>query len=55
MPENTTPRPPAPNDIRPRKLLGHTLTVPHWPEDLVMRAFEHRDARLGMIPVDWEG
>ncbi|WP_292493190.1 hypothetical protein [Mesorhizobium sp.] len=32
MPENTAPRPPAPNDIRLRKLLGHTLTVPHWPE-----------------------
>jgi ribosomal protein S18 acetylase RimI-like enzyme len=45
MPENTTPRPPAANDIRLRKLLDDTLTAPHWPDGFVMRAFEHRNAQ----------
>lgn len=46
MHEKTTPRPPAPNDIRLRKLLDDTLTAPHWPQSFVMRAFEHRDAHV---------
>ena len=44
MYENTTPRPPAPNDIRLRKILDDTLAAPHWPEGFVMRSLEHRDA-----------
>src|SRR6202008_4579822 len=45
MHENKRPRPPAPNDIRLRKILDDTLTLPHWPEGFVMRPFEHRDAQ----------
>ncbi|RWG80161.1 GNAT family N-acetyltransferase [Mesorhizobium sp.] len=45
MHEDPGPRPPAPNDIRLRKLLDDTLTAPHWPEGFVMRLFEHRDAQ----------
>lgn len=41
MPE---PRPPAPNDIRLRKILDETLVAPHWPEGFVMRCFEPGDA-----------
>ncbi|TGP55211.1 GNAT family N-acetyltransferase [bacterium M00.F.Ca.ET.159.01.1.1] len=44
MHEDTAPRPPAPNDIRLRKVLDDTLAAPHWPEGFVMRAFEPRDA-----------
>jgi len=45
MHENKTPRPPAPNDIRLRKILDDALAAPHWPEGFVMRVFEHRDAQ----------
>lgn len=41
MPE---PRPPAPNDIRLRKILDETLVAPHWPDGFVMRTFEAGDA-----------
>ncbi|TIS79491.1 MAG: GNAT family N-acetyltransferase [Mesorhizobium sp.] len=41
MPE---PRPPAPNDIRLRKILDDTLAPPRWPEGFVMRGFEATDA-----------
>ncbi|MBZ9962378.1 hypothetical protein LB551_00920 [Mesorhizobium sp. BR1-1-2] len=41
MPE---PRPPAPNDIRLRKILDETLVAPHWPEGFVMRSLGHGDA-----------
>ncbi|MBZ9757381.1 GNAT family N-acetyltransferase [Mesorhizobium sp. ESP6-5] len=41
MPE---PRPPAPNDIRLRKILDETLVPPHWPDGFVMRSFERGDA-----------
>lgn len=41
MPE---PRPPAPNDIRLRKILDETLVVAHWPEGFTMRSFEPGDA-----------
>ncbi len=44
MHENTTPRPPAPNDIRLRKILDDTLAAPHWPGGFVMRPLEQRDA-----------
>lgn len=42
MPE---PRPPAPNDIRLRKLLDETLVAPHWPDGFAMRCLEPGDAR----------
>nr|WP_245261292.1 hypothetical protein [Mesorhizobium sp. L103C131B0] len=42
MPE---PRPPAPNDIRLRKILDETLVAPHWPDGFTMRCFEHGDAQ----------
>ena len=45
MHENKSSRPPAPNDIRLRKVLDETLTAPHWPEGFAMRPFEHRDAQ----------
>ncbi|TIS61186.1 MAG: GNAT family N-acetyltransferase [Mesorhizobium sp.] len=45
MHENPGPRPPAPNDIRLRKLLDDALTAPHWPDGFIMRPFEHRDAQ----------
>ncbi len=38
------PRPPAPNDIRLRKILDDTLVAPHWPDGFVMRGFEPGDA-----------
>lgn len=41
MPE---PRPPAPNDIRLRKILDDALAPPRWPEGFVMRSFEAADA-----------
>ena len=41
MPE---PRPPAPNDIRLRKILDETLVAPHWPDGFAMRCFEPADA-----------
>ncbi|WP_419694353.1 GNAT family N-acetyltransferase [Mesorhizobium muleiense] len=41
MPE---PPPPAPNDIRLRKILDDTLAPPRWPEGFVMRGFEAADA-----------
>ncbi|RWO04131.1 MAG: GNAT family N-acetyltransferase [Mesorhizobium sp.] len=41
MPE---PRPPAPNDIRLRKILDDTLAPPRWPEGFVIRGFEAADA-----------
>ncbi|TPK89317.1 GNAT family N-acetyltransferase [Mesorhizobium sp. B2-4-12] len=41
MPE---PRPPAPNDIRLRKILDETLVTPHWPDGFVMRCLRHGDA-----------
>jgi ribosomal protein S18 acetylase RimI-like enzyme len=41
MPE---PRPPAPNDIRLRKILDETLVPPRWPDGFVMRCFEPADA-----------
>ncbi|TGQ36439.1 GNAT family N-acetyltransferase [Mesorhizobium sp. M00.F.Ca.ET.216.01.1.1] len=41
MPE---PRPPAPNDIRLRKILDDALAPPRWPEGFVMRGFETADA-----------
>ncbi|MER8390791.1 GNAT family N-acetyltransferase [Mesorhizobium sp. M1340] len=41
MPE---PRPPAPNDIRLRKILDDTLLAPRWPEGFFMRGFEAADA-----------
>ncbi|MFD2053378.1 GNAT family N-acetyltransferase [Mesorhizobium calcicola] len=41
MPE---PRPPAPNDIRLRKMLDETLVPPHWPQGFAMRCFEPGDA-----------
>ncbi|MER9867388.1 GNAT family N-acetyltransferase [Mesorhizobium sp. M0136] len=41
MPE---PRPPAPNDIRLRKILDDTLLTPRWPEGFFMRGFEAADA-----------
>ncbi|MER9156486.1 GNAT family N-acetyltransferase [Mesorhizobium sp. M0778] len=41
MPE---PRPPAPNEIRLRKILDDTLLAPRWPEGFFMRAFEAADA-----------
>ena len=40
MPE---PRPPAPNDIRLRKLLDETLVAPHWPDGFAMRCTEPPD------------
>nr|WP_245454748.1 hypothetical protein [Mesorhizobium sp. M3A.F.Ca.ET.080.04.2.1] len=40
-----SPSPPAPNDIRIRKILDDALTPPHWPDGFVMRPFEHRDAQ----------
>ncbi|RWM15177.1 GNAT family N-acetyltransferase [Mesorhizobium sp.] len=43
--KNKSQRPPAPNDIRLRRILDETLTAPHWPEGFVMRSFEHRDAQ----------
>jgi ribosomal protein S18 acetylase RimI-like enzyme len=39
------PRPPAPDDIRLRKILDDDLPPPHWPEGFVMRGFEPADAR----------
>jgi ribosomal protein S18 acetylase RimI-like enzyme len=41
MPE---PRPPAPDDIRLRKILDDTLLPPRWPEGFVMRGFAAADA-----------
>ncbi|MES0101887.1 GNAT family N-acetyltransferase [Mesorhizobium sp. M0019] len=41
MPE---PRPPAPNDIRLRKIFDDTLLAPRWPEGFFMRGFEAADA-----------
>ncbi|CCV15721.1 GNAT family N-acetyltransferase [Mesorhizobium sp. STM 4661] len=41
MPE---PSPPAPNDVRLRKILDETLVPPRWPEGFVMRGFEPADA-----------
>lgn len=41
MPE---PRPPAPNEIRLRKILDDTLLAPRWPEGFFMRGFEAADA-----------
>lgn len=41
MPE---PRPPAPNDIRLRKILDDRLLAPRWPEGFFMRGFEAVDA-----------
>jgi ribosomal protein S18 acetylase RimI-like enzyme len=38
------PRPPAPNDIRLRKILDETLVAPHWPEGFAMRCLEPGDA-----------
>ncbi|RWM04705.1 MAG: GNAT family N-acetyltransferase [Mesorhizobium sp.] len=43
--KNKSQRPPAPNDIRLRRILDETLTAPHWPEGFVMRSFERRDAQ----------
>ncbi|WP_421916757.1 GNAT family N-acetyltransferase [Mesorhizobium sp.] len=42
MPE---PRPPAPDDIRLRKILDDTLIAPRWPDGFLMRTFEHTDAQ----------
>lgn len=44
MHENRGPRPPAPNDIRLRKILDDDLIAPHWPDGFVMRGFEPADA-----------
>ncbi|MCA0025063.1 MULTISPECIES: GNAT family N-acetyltransferase [unclassified Mesorhizobium] len=41
MPE---PRPPAPNDIRLRKILDETLVPAHWSDGFVMRTLEPGDA-----------
>ncbi|WP_027143265.1 GNAT family N-acetyltransferase [Mesorhizobium sp. WSM3626] len=41
MPE---PRPPAPNDVRLRKILDETLVAPHWPDGFAVRCFGHGDA-----------
>ncbi|MBN9220738.1 MAG: GNAT family N-acetyltransferase [Mesorhizobium sp.] len=38
------PRPPAPNDIRLRRILDETLVQPHWPDGFVMRCLEPGDA-----------
>ncbi|MDG4882113.1 N-acetyltransferase [Mesorhizobium sp. WSM4884] len=45
MHEKSGPSPPAPNDIRLRKLLDDALIAPHWPDGFIMRPFEHRDAQ----------
>ena len=45
MRDNKGPSPPAPNDVRLRKILDDALTAPHWPDGFVMRPFEHRDAQ----------
>ncbi|TPN77466.1 GNAT family N-acetyltransferase [Mesorhizobium sp. CU2] len=45
MHENNTHRPPAPDDIRLRKILDDALSAPHWPQGFAMRCFEHRDAQ----------
>ena len=44
MHQNEGGEPPAPHEVRLRKVLDDTLSAPHWPEGFVMRAFEHRDA-----------
>jgi ribosomal protein S18 acetylase RimI-like enzyme len=41
MPE---PRPPAPNDVRLRKILDDTLVAPRWPDGFAMRCLEPADA-----------
>jgi len=38
------PRPPAPNDIRLRKILDDTLVAPHWPDGFDMRCLKSGDA-----------
>jgi ribosomal protein S18 acetylase RimI-like enzyme len=38
------PGPPAPNDVRLRKILDDTLPSPRWPDGFLMRTFEQTDA-----------
>ena len=40
-----SPRPPAPDEVRLRKILDDTLVAPHWPEGFLMRCFTHTDAQ----------